>query len=957
MKLKHWKYFSGPNVVALRPCVVATLDAKTVDPLPLTKLQRRLADDVLGRSGFAGASETPEMRSASAAGFVAEAAIAVQRRLACPVSWWTASTDGGVDEIAFEIMCPIAAKEILECALVLLAVAQENASAAEFVERFQTMRVAMSLRLHQYLQHDRASTAARLGIESRTGYGMHYSHTRLGQGRHARVLAPGYTDATSHLGKNLSGRKDETTSALLAAGLPVAEQRVAASEADAIKAAHVIGFPVVVKPLRGSRGRQVAVNLGDDESVRHAFRRATTVSPTAVVERYLPGDDFRLLVINGTWVAAVRRVLPMLVGDGLSPVRTLIERENQGGNRNGIFLPPLAVDDEVARTLRQQGLNLDSITDQGRLILVRCSASPESMVIDVSDTVHPDNQALAVLAAETCGLDLAGIDFISTDIATSWRRNGAGIVEVNAGPGVDLHMYPQVGEPRSISWHMIRARVPARSAGRIPVIMVTGRYGKQSISTKVLNLLALLGYAPGVSDQGAPRDEGVAAGNGTRDAVAMLADKSIGAGVVCVSTRTLAKEGCPVNFPSLSVITDEQAAGDELDATDVARVHALAVDSAASAVIIDGTRPRLRTAAARRPAWQVGYVWSSVDADAALEAHVRAGGWAVRILRRQGEGASITLCQGQSQTQLVALNDQDEALLAPGGLREMLFAVATAVALGVSAAVLSRALPAVACASDRTSTLAMNPFGLPATAACDPRDPIGLQRLRAFARAGCNGNSRLWAMVSVTDWMIDLLPDVFARLDSPSTHWCCIASDGPPLDDLLRVSGLDPERVRRYASPGMARDAVVPQMRDGDVLVLIELNEAVRGAWCRPADDGRPPLMTAGPGIPGAKWHAKELAEIFDGFWVSGPGDGWAVQEFARDDEDNLEHKLVVVGDGAADRLAVAEVEARVRAAFSSGAAAVVTRAFPIDLPRYQRVLVCDDIERGMQKLLLMMKS
>lgn len=957
MKLGHWKYYSSPNVVVLRPCVVAALQTEAADRLPPKIPPHRFVDGLLGRSVFAGASETSEVRAASAAAFVAESAIALQRRLACPVSWWTeVKGAGGIGEIAFEIMCPVAAREILECGLMLLAVVQEDASAAEFVESFRRMRLAMSLRLHQYVQYDRARTAARLGIESRTGFGMHYSHVRLGQGRYARVLAPGYTNATSHLGKKLAGRKDETTSALLAAGLPVAEQRVAAGETDAIKAARAIGYPVVVKPLRGSRGREVAVNLTDDESVRKAFRQAITISPTAVVERYLPGDDFRLLVINGDCLAAVRRVPPTLVGDGSSSVRTLIERENHGEKRNGIFLPSLSVDDEVVRTLRHQGLDLDSIPDQGRSVAVRYSASPESAVIDVSDMVHPDNQALAVRAAETCGLDLAGIDFISTDIAKSWRENGAEIVEVNAGPGVDMHMYPQFGEPRDISRHLIRACVPARTAGRIPLIMVTGRYGKQAISTQMVNLLALLGHCPGLSSHAASRKQGVPAREETQDVVAMLADQSIGAGVACISMQTLVNDGCPIAFPTVCVLTDEQVRGDEFTANDVERVHALAVDIAASTVIVDGTQPRLRKAAVRRPVWQVGYVWPQVDGDAALEAHLRSGGWAVRISRDEDAGARITLCQGQNQTPLAALNAQDAALLVASGLREILFAVATAVALGVSAEVLSRAVPSLAWASGRSSTLVIDPFNSPITAACDPRDPTGLRRLRAFARGDSKGKPRLWAMVSASAWMSGLLPDVFDGLDSSNTNWCCIESKGHALADMLWASGVERERVRRYASPGVARDDVVSRMRTGDVLALIELNEAARRAWCRPTDVRRP-LMTMGPGVPVGKWHATGLAEIFDGFWVSGPGDGWAVQEVVRDDEDDLVDKLVVVGGGTADRLAVAEPEARVRAAFARGAAAVVTPAFPIDLPRYQRVLVCDDIERGMQRLLLLESS
>lgn len=959
MKLRDWTVFQGPSIAALRPCARLIVDLEPPDDADVTEAMRTSARTLLGKLANRSTGGAPPLFLANTATeFVVEAALALQGLLACPVNWGSdRKLHARTHELVFAIMRPAAVPEIAACALLLLDRVRGGApSTASLTEAYSRMRAAMSLRLRHFVQEQRKQTAARLGIEHYIGYGMHYTYIHLGHGTHARLLAPGYTDATPYLSRDIAGDKNETYNKLLSARLPVARQQLATGEAQAIAAAREIGFPVVLKPLRGNRGRGVAVNLGDEATVRQAYRNALEIYDLVVVEKYLQGEDYRLLVIDGKFAAALLRPAPSVTGNGIATVAELIDQANQNEGRDDIFLDRFTVDAEVLRTLAEQGTSLEAVPVAGRHVLVRQAATPESMAIDVTETVHPDNRAAVVLAARACGLDVAGIDFISPDIGKSWRVNGGGIVEVNAGPGIDLHMYPQSGRSRDINFHMIRSCVPARTAGRLPTVMVTGRYDKRSVTRGIENLLAHLGYRPSDSNpiHHAPRTYHYERESAASIA-AMLADKNIGAGIFDISLRDLVRDGLPIHYPGVTVLTDDLAPiwDDEHAPDTLSRVHALTVESACTAVIIDGRKPVLRKVAGRRPAWQIGYIW--IDGQgrdkAPLKSHLDAGGWCVSEEPDDVGQSWIVLHQAKTRQPLLHLEDFPATDAQNKTWRATLFACAVAIALGTSVSALQRGLRAAVFRGNQSSTLIANPFPGPCMAACDPRDAVGLQRLALLVGdAGAVGR-RLWLMLSADDWMLAAVEMPIRLLESPGTTWCCVGRGDAALSQRLRDAGVAPGRIISSPSLERARETCLCQAHREDTVALVDMAATERLRWCPLDEEHRPAPLVMHENAASTAWQAEELAQCFAGTWVSGPPSGWGVDAATYDHEVHLAGKLVAVPAEPDRPDLVASIENRIRSAFARGAAAVVAPLLPIDLPRWFSVLVCDDVERGMERL------
>gem|GEM_PF-3707770 len=962
MKLHDWAVYRGPNVVALRACARLVAEEEADDAAPLTDGLRATALQLLNALPCRPENRRQQPFAAdTAAAFVVEVALALQVMLDCHVFWGeTRRLDAARHELAFDVMRPTAAREIALCALALLDAARATASAADLAAAFAAMRAEMSLRLRHFVLDDRKRTAARLGIERCSGYGLHYSFLRLGHGHRTRLLAPGYTDATPYLSREIAGDKNDAYNILVALGLPVARQLVASSESKAVAAARGIGFPVVVKPQRGNRGRGVSVNLRDEEAVRQAYPHATNINSDVVVEQYLLGDDYRLLVIGGKFAAALRRPPPGVVGDGSATVAALIEQTNAMPIRDDIFLNRITLDAEVLRTLESQGLDLDAVPAAGRQVLVRRAATPESMVEDVTDSVHPDNRAAAELAAQACcGLDVSGVDFISSDIAVSWKTNRGGIVEVNAGPGVDLHMFPQSGRARDISFRMIRSRVAARTAGRIPTVMVTGRHDKRPAAQWVANLLALLGYRPGLVDPAATAPLSYYYESKVAATIhVMLADRNVGAGIFDISLRDLAQDGVPIHYPDVVVLTDDLPPDWDADAGPdlLARLHRLAVDIACTAVVVDGRKPGLRAASASRPAWQVGYIWlgePKLDL-APLETHLAKGGWAVVEEFDAHAQAWIVLRQGDAHHPLARIDALHWESADDMNSKATLIACATAIALGASATTLERGVHAAAYRCEQTSSLMIDPCHAPWLAACDPRDAVGLRRLALVADGG-DAKRKLWSVMSAYPWAEADAMSVLRGLEAPQTHWCCIGPAGAALAHLFAAAGVAPERIATFPNLERARASLLARAAQQDIVALIEMNPAERFRWC-PLDMGAPlPPLVEHPSAASAVWQAADLARICDGFWVSGPRSGWGVDALAYDHETELAGKLVAVPGSAVDdghEAGIAALEERVRQAFIRGAAAVVAPLLPVDLPRWRHILVCDDVDLGMERLM-----
>jgi len=325
---------------------------------------------------------------------------------------------------------------------------------------------------------------------------------QLGYGARQRRIWTAETDLTSAIAEGIAGDKDLTKGLLKACGVPVPEGEVVDSAAAAWEAAEDIGLPVVVKPTDGNHGRGVALDLKTREEVEAAYEVADKHGSEVLVEQFIKGHEHRLLVVGGKVVAAARGEAAWVTGDGRSTVLQLIDTQLNTDPRRGVnedfplnLIEPLD-DEAVMLDLQRQGLGIDSIPDPGRQVLIQRNGN---VAIDCTDNVHPEVEHAVALAARVVGLDIAGVDVVAQDISRPLKAQGGAIVEVNAGPGLLMHLKPAEGSPRPVGRAIVDHLFPEDENGRIPIVGVAGSQGTQALTRLIAWLIHLSGKYVGLA--------------------------------------------------------------------------------------------------------------------------------------------------------------------------------------------------------------------------------------------------------------------------------------------------------------------------------------------------------------------------------------------------------------------------------------------------------------------------
>jgi cyanophycin synthetase len=287
-------------------------------------------------------------------------------------------------------------------------------------------------------------------------------------------------DGDSHLDSDFTTRKDDCKAFLSTLGFPVPQGGIAVTVGEALDIADRIGYPVAVKPVAGHKGIGVTADVQNPDEVEFAFDRAVDAIPDeqsteVIVEKSIKGSDFRLLCVNGRFVAATERRPASVVGDGYSTIAQLIERENRKPARIDTPTSPLGKiisDESMERYLDEQGLSIDSILERDRTVYLRkvANLSAGGLSIDATRTVHPDNIILAQDIAQHFRLTCLGIDVIAQSLAKSWKSGNFGIIEINAAPGISMHLRPAVGESVDVPSHILETFFESGEDARIPII-------------------------------------------------------------------------------------------------------------------------------------------------------------------------------------------------------------------------------------------------------------------------------------------------------------------------------------------------------------------------------------------------------------------------------------------------------------------------------------------------------
>lgn len=325
---------------------------------------------------------------------------------------------------------------------------------------------------------------------------------QLGLGRNLRRIQATLTDYTSTIAVEIAQDKEDTRRVLSNIGLPVAKGEVARTLEEALEAADEIGYPVVAKPIDANHGRGISGPAADADELRASWPAARAVSSRVLVERFHEGRDHRVLVVNGRVVACAERVAAHVVGDGTSTIAELIEAANRDPRR-GVghrkILTRLSADEQTNEHLARSGRALQSVPHSGERVTLRSTAnlSTGGTSIDRTEEMHPDNVTACEMAAGIVGLDVAGIDVLTTDISVPFRENGAVILEVNAAPGIRMHTHPTEGRARNVGGAILDMLYPPGTQTTIPIIAVTGTNGKTTTVRLIAHLFRNTGHRVG----------------------------------------------------------------------------------------------------------------------------------------------------------------------------------------------------------------------------------------------------------------------------------------------------------------------------------------------------------------------------------------------------------------------------------------------------------------------------
>jgi cyanophycin synthetase len=391
------------------------------------------------------------------------------------------------------------------------------------------------------------------------------SLVQLGYGsRQHRILAA-ETDRTSAIGESIAQDKELTKSLLKSVGVPVPEGRPVRSADEAWEVACEIGVPVVVKPQYGNQGRGVAVNLTTRDQVMSAFQAALDEGSSIIVEKFAPGFDHRLLVIGNRVVAAARREPPQITGDGRHTIAELVEIANTDPRRGEDHATPLSklrLDSIALAVLAEQGLTPEYVPAPGQIVVIRRNAnlSTGGSATDVTERVHPDVAARAVDAARVVGLDIAGVDVVALDVSRPLEDQQGVIVEVNAAPGLRMHLEPSAGTAQPVGDAIVGTMFAPGETGRIPIVAVTGTNGKTTTTRLVAHILRGIGLNVGMTctDGVYLNSRRIDTGDcsGPKSARSVLLNPQADAAVLETARGGILREGLGFDFCDVAVVTN-----------------------------------------------------------------------------------------------------------------------------------------------------------------------------------------------------------------------------------------------------------------------------------------------------------------------------------------------------------------------------------------------------------------
>ncbi len=582
MTIEKVRALRGPNIWSRRPVVEAEVlvEEDEEDAWSLPGFRERLVALLPSLPS----RPSPDRESWSLADVLGQAALALEVEAGCPVSLGRAGPAVAPHRhlVAVEYSEEAVGRLALEEALALCRAARagepfDGSAAAQRLRALdEDARLGPSTGSIVRAALDRDIPIMRLNDESLVQFGW---------GARRRLIQAAETDRTGAVAEGIAQDKDLTKRLLGAVGVPVPAGRPVADEDDALEAAADVGYPVVVKPRHGNQGRGVTTGVRDAAELRDAYRNARAVESEVLVERHVPGDDYRLLVVGNRVVAAARRDPPEVTGDGRRTVRQLVEAVNADPRRtegHATSLSRIRLDDVAVAFLARDGRTPDDVPGAGQRVRLRGNAnlSTGGTATDVTDLVHPEVARVAVEAARVVGLDVCGVDVVCGRIDRPLDEQDGAVVEVNAAPGLRMHLDPSEGTPRPVGRAIVDLLFPPGETGRIPLVTVTGTNGKTTTIRLVAHILARTGRTVGMTCSDgiyvAGRRIEIGDCSGPRSARAILQNPVVDAAVLESARGGILREGLAFDRADVAVVTNI-GTGDHLGLNYLRSVEELSV--------------------------------------------------------------------------------------------------------------------------------------------------------------------------------------------------------------------------------------------------------------------------------------------------------------------------------------------------------------------------------------------
>jgi cyanophycin synthetase len=683
---------------------------------------------------------------------------------------------------------------------------------------------------------------------------------QFGHGKYQQRIRASITGRTSFVATEIASDKNLTKKLLDESGIPVPRGVVVRSEEDAVRAARRLGYPVVTKPLDGNHGRGVTIGVTGEDQLRFGFREAQSQAKgrDVIIEQFFPGNDHRILVVNGKMVAVAERIPAQVVGDGISTIRQLIDEVNSDprrGDGHENVMTRIKIDAHVEEFLTRSALTPQSIPEAEQVVQLRATAnlSTGGTAVDRTNEIHPDNAEIARRAALVVGLDVCGVDFVCPDISRSVRETGGGVIEVNAAPGLRMHLEPSEGAPRDVARPIIEMLFPRGNPSRVPVIAITGTNGKSTVGRMTKHIMRYTGCTVGLTSTTGVyiNDVLIHEGDATgpRSARMVLRDPTVEVAVLETARGGLLREGLAFKEAdigvALNVTADHLGLKGIETVEDLADVKSVVVEAVRRGgySILNADDP-LTVRMARRAGGRI--IWFSLSGDAEmsplLREHIDQGGRAV--VREPGpEGGTIVAFEDGRREFIMKAGDIPATLhgMAEFNVANALAAIAVALARDVPILTIRSAM------SQFRSSFDQNPGRLNVHDAHGFRvivdyahNAAGLEALGKVVKGLSHRYKRTIGSVSMAGDRRDeditelgrIAAGIFDELifrEDPYTR-------GRPRGEVMNLlkkgaleAGRSAEHMHLIAGEGASTAAALAMGRPGDLIVLTPTD--VKAAW------------------------------------------------------------------------------------------------------------------------------